>query len=308
MVSSDPRRGAPQHRRPRACWRAPGAGLRRARARRARARRARRPPSPRAPAPPAPPAAGEPLRAGHVFAAIAERIPRNAIVIEESPSSRPELLARLPARESLGSLSPAMGGLGFALPAAIGPAHGAARPAGRRDRRRRLVAVLDPGALERRAVPRRRALRDPRERRLRDHGPARRAGRRHAAVAGLRRRRRRPRARVRLPGAHASASTTSCSRCSTRCCRASRAAASRCCSRSRSRPTRRSRRDGRARASASPRRDASEQVAFEIRRYLAARDLRPGERLGHRAGARRRVRRQPARRCARGCGCSRART
>ena len=30
----------------------------------------------------------------------------------------------------------------------------------------------------------------------------------------------------------------------------------------------------------SPRRGASEQVAFEIRRYLAARDLRPGERLG----------------------------
>jgi len=28
------------------------------------------------------------------------------------------------------------------------------------------------------------------------------------------------------------------------------------------------------------RRDASEQVAFEIRRYLSARDLRPGERLG----------------------------
>ena len=44
----------------------------------------------------------------------------NAIVIEESPSNRPELLVRLPARESLGSLSPAMGGLGFALPAATG--------------------------------------------------------------------------------------------------------------------------------------------------------------------------------------------
>jgi benzoylformate decarboxylase len=72
------------------------------------------------PEPLAAPAAGEPLRAGHVFAAIAERLARNAIVIEESPSSRPELLARLPARESLGSLSPAMGGLGFALPAAIG--------------------------------------------------------------------------------------------------------------------------------------------------------------------------------------------
>ena len=51
---------------------------------------------------------------------IAERLPRNAIVIEESPSNRPELLVRLPAREPLGSLSPAMGGLGFALPAAIG--------------------------------------------------------------------------------------------------------------------------------------------------------------------------------------------
>ncbi len=72
------------------------------------------------PAPPEPPAAGEPLRAGHVFAAMAERLPRDAIVIEESPSNRPELLVRLPARESLGSLSPAMGGLGFALPAATG--------------------------------------------------------------------------------------------------------------------------------------------------------------------------------------------
>ena len=60
------------------------------------------------------------MRAGHVFAAIAERIPRNAIVIEESPSTRPELIVRLPARESLGALSPAMGGLGFALPAATG--------------------------------------------------------------------------------------------------------------------------------------------------------------------------------------------
>ena len=65
--------------------------------------RAGEPPAPVAlPAPPAPPAAGEPMRAGHVFAAIADRLPRNGIVIEESPSSRPELLVRLPARESLG--------------------------------------------------------------------------------------------------------------------------------------------------------------------------------------------------------------
>ena len=51
---------------------------------------------------------------------MAERVARDAVVIEEAPSNRPELLVRLPAREPLGSLSPAMGGLGFALPAAIG--------------------------------------------------------------------------------------------------------------------------------------------------------------------------------------------
>ena len=98
----------------------PGPGLRRARAASCPRARATPPRASAPPAPPAPPAAGEPLRAGHVFAAMAERLPRNAIVIEESPSNRPELLARLPAREPLGSLSPAMGGLGFALPAATG--------------------------------------------------------------------------------------------------------------------------------------------------------------------------------------------
>ena len=72
------------------------------------------------PEPPDPPRDGEPLRAGHVFHAVAERLPEDAVVFEESPSNRPELLARLPARTPLGSLSPAMGGLGFALPAATG--------------------------------------------------------------------------------------------------------------------------------------------------------------------------------------------
>jgi benzoylformate decarboxylase len=80
---------------------------------------AARPPRER-PAPPAPPGPGEPLRAGHVFAALAERLPRDAVVVEESPSSRPELEARVPARVPLGFLSAAMGGLGFALPAATG--------------------------------------------------------------------------------------------------------------------------------------------------------------------------------------------
>jgi benzoylformate decarboxylase len=72
------------------------------------------------PAPPAPPRAGEAMLAGHVLAALAERLPRDTVVIEETPSNRPELCARLPAREPLGFLSAAMGGLGFALSAAIG--------------------------------------------------------------------------------------------------------------------------------------------------------------------------------------------
>ena len=70
--------------------------------------------------PPPPPNGGAPLRAAHLLAALAERLPPDAIVIEETPSSRPELHRRVPARASLGFLSAAMGGLGFALPAATG--------------------------------------------------------------------------------------------------------------------------------------------------------------------------------------------
>jgi benzoylformate decarboxylase len=72
------------------------------------------------PAPPAPPAPGRPLRAGHVFAALAERLAPDTVLVEESPSSRPEIEVRVPARAPLGFLSAAMGGLGFALPAAAG--------------------------------------------------------------------------------------------------------------------------------------------------------------------------------------------
>jgi benzoylformate decarboxylase len=78
-----------------------------------------KPANERPPAPP-PPGPGEPLRAGHVFAALAERLPPDAVIVEESPSSRPELEMRLPARAPLGFLSAAMGGLGFAVPGAIG--------------------------------------------------------------------------------------------------------------------------------------------------------------------------------------------
>jgi benzoylformate decarboxylase len=70
--------------------------------------------------PPAAPEPAQPLGAGHVLAALAERLPRDAVVVEECPVDRPELHERLLAREPLGFLSAAMGGLGFALPGATG--------------------------------------------------------------------------------------------------------------------------------------------------------------------------------------------
>jgi benzoylformate decarboxylase len=99
---------------------APPAALCRAVAGRLPARDAE-PPAPLAlPEPPTPPKAGEPLTAGHVLSALAERLPRDAIVQEEAPVDRPELAHRLPAREPLGYLSAAQGGLGFALPGSTG--------------------------------------------------------------------------------------------------------------------------------------------------------------------------------------------
>ena len=77
------------------------------------------PPSTRLPDP-EPPADGEPLRAGHVLAALAERLSPDTVLIEETPSSRPELQRRVKARQPMGFLSAAMGTLGFAIPAAAG--------------------------------------------------------------------------------------------------------------------------------------------------------------------------------------------
>ncbi|GAA1005994.1 benzoylformate decarboxylase [Acrocarpospora pleiomorpha] len=61
-----------------------------------------------------------PLRAAHVLRELAKRLAPETIVVEETPSSRPDLHRLLPARRPLGFLSAAMGGLGFALPAAVG--------------------------------------------------------------------------------------------------------------------------------------------------------------------------------------------
>jgi benzoylformate decarboxylase len=102
------------------------------------ARDAKPPKGHEAPPAPAPPAEGEQMLAGHVLAALAERLPEDAVVLEESPSNRPELHARIPARQPMGFVSAAMGGLGFGLPAAAGLRMGLPdRP---------VVAILGDGA------------------------------------------------------------------------------------------------------------------------------------------------------------------
>jgi benzoylformate decarboxylase len=90
------------------------------------------------PAGPSPPGPGEPLRAGHVLAELAERLPRDAVLVEETPSSRPELHERIPARAPLGFVSGANGGLGFGLSGAIGLRMGLPE--------RPVVAVLGDGS------------------------------------------------------------------------------------------------------------------------------------------------------------------
>lgn len=81
--------------------------------------RSRREPSP-ATATAGRPTSSDVLSPGEVFAALADRMPADAILVEESPSTRLQLQTALPARRPLGFISAAMGGLGFGLPAAIG--------------------------------------------------------------------------------------------------------------------------------------------------------------------------------------------
>ena len=66
------------------------------------------------------PAAGEPLTPAHVFDALAERLPRDAVVVEETPSSQPELYRRVPIRSPGGFVASGNGGLGFGVAGSIG--------------------------------------------------------------------------------------------------------------------------------------------------------------------------------------------
>ncbi|MGH3486839.1 MAG: thiamine pyrophosphate-dependent enzyme [Actinopolymorphaceae bacterium] len=82
---------------------------------------------------------GQPLlHAAHVFAALAQRLPSDVVLVEETPSTRPDLHRLLPARAPRGFVSAAMGGLGFALPAATGLRMG--------DPTRPVVAVVGDGS------------------------------------------------------------------------------------------------------------------------------------------------------------------
>jgi benzoylformate decarboxylase len=60
-----------------------------------------------------------------VFDALAQRMPPDAIVVEETPSSQPELYQRLPITAPAGYYAAANGGLGFGLAGTIGLRMGA---------------------------------------------------------------------------------------------------------------------------------------------------------------------------------------
>ncbi|HVC24300.1 MAG TPA: benzoylformate decarboxylase [Acidimicrobiales bacterium] len=72
------------------------------------------------PVPTPPEGRGHRLRAAHVLSELARRIPPDTVLLEEAPSNRPTLHRVIQVRRPLGFLSAAMGGLGFAMPAAVG--------------------------------------------------------------------------------------------------------------------------------------------------------------------------------------------
>ncbi len=66
------------------------------------------------------PEAREPIPAGFVMHTVAQLMPQDAMIVEETPSHRTELHDYLPIRHSNGFYTGASGGLGYALPAAVG--------------------------------------------------------------------------------------------------------------------------------------------------------------------------------------------
>jgi benzoylformate decarboxylase len=84
------------------------------------------------------PPVGDPITGAFAMHTIARTMPRDAVVVEEAPSHRNDLHAQIPIRSSGGFYACASGGLGFALPAAVGVALG--------DPARKVIAVLGDGS------------------------------------------------------------------------------------------------------------------------------------------------------------------
>jgi benzoylformate decarboxylase len=84
---------------------------------------------PRSPVPPVAPRpapvpvdapAGGPIPPAFLMAAVARALPEDAVLVEESPSNRSDLRAQLWIRRPAGFFATTSGGLGFAMPAAVG--------------------------------------------------------------------------------------------------------------------------------------------------------------------------------------------
>jgi benzoylformate decarboxylase len=71
---------------------------------------------------PAPPAASTPVTAPYALHRLHAAMPAGAILVEEAPSHRPAMHAQMPIREWGSFFTMASGGLGYALPAAVGVA------------------------------------------------------------------------------------------------------------------------------------------------------------------------------------------
>jgi benzoylformate decarboxylase len=84
------------------------------------------------------PPATDAMSAGFVLHTLARLLPPDAVVVEEAPSHRNAMHEHLPIRTSGGFYCAASGGLGWALPAAVGVALG--------DTARRVVCLLGDGS------------------------------------------------------------------------------------------------------------------------------------------------------------------
>ncbi|QXJ20512.1 benzoylformate decarboxylase [Actinomadura graeca] len=76
------------------------------------------PPRPR----PATPRAGDPIDPSLAIEALRDRLPEDAVIVEEAPSHREQFHARMPITRSGGFLASGSGALGWALPLAVGRA------------------------------------------------------------------------------------------------------------------------------------------------------------------------------------------